>query len=243
MTLEEFSKKEQEILDKMQNQGRQVSETGLVSKVPQEGTMTGYLVYLTFPEQSAIHIARTSKQINRALSGRSVIYDLDSIHQTIADFKVGTSDIKPEEFSPDKDVLGVLGYAALESWISLGNETPFTIFGDYIHNADSVVLRPITATSTRENYDLRELVAENAAKEGLEVRPAWGRHITVNRVTEAIPPQDLGNFIKLMRTNLGFPNASSDGDPIFAESLNVGYFTLSKKGFLLNSAYEFSLKD
>ena len=70
-----------------------------------------------------------------------------------------------------------------------------------------------------------------------------GRHVTVSRFTELISHQDLGNFIKLMKNNLGFPNVSPDGDPVFANALNVGYFTLNKEKFLLHREAEFPLKN
>ncbi|MBI2629005.1 hypothetical protein HYW74_02905 [Candidatus Pacearchaeota archaeon] len=244
MDLEEFLAKETQILDKMQEAWRNVSETGLVSKVPQDGTMAGYLVYLTFQEDRIRPIAEMSKRINRTLNGKSIIYQLENIHQTIADYEVRVREnIKPEEFYPDKDILGTLAYASLESCPAMDLTSPFTIFGNYIYNSDSVVLRPQTATCNRENYGLIESFAENAAKEGLDVRKAWGRHITVSRFTEDVPNQDLGNFIKLMKNTLGFPNVSPDGDPVFANALNVGYFTLNKQGFSLYREAEFPLEN
>ena len=46
MTFEDFSKKETQIIDKGQADGRKIAETGLVLGVPPEGkTTTWYLVY------------------------------------------------------------------------------------------------------------------------------------------------------------------------------------------------------
>ena len=103
-----------------------------------------------------------------------------------------------------------------------------------------MVLRPQTATCDRENYGLIESFAENAKKEDLEVRKAWGRHITVSRFTENIPPGQLSKFFDIMSANPLYPNASSDGDPIFANALNIGYFTLDRQqGFSLHNTYKF----
>ena len=45
-------------------------------------------LFLTFQEDNIRSIAEISKRINRALNGRSIIYALENIHQTIADYEV-----------------------------------------------------------------------------------------------------------------------------------------------------------
>ena len=78
-------------------------------------------------------------------------------------------------------------------------------------------------------------------KNKLDVRSAWGTHITVSRFTEEIPPEQTSKFNELMKY-ASYPNASNDGDVLWPDSINVGFFELDKNGFNLETVKEFSLK-
>lgn len=232
MTEKEFEEKEKSILDRMQEAGKQVASTGLKPGVLTQGAQFAYLVFLTYPDKATRPIADFSQQVYKALHGKSITYGIGKIHQTIADFDLHT--IESVDLAiPDESVLEKLSKTAERS---LG-KAPWAIFGNYIHNDNSVVLRP---QESRGNYELIELFGENATREGLEVRKAWGRHITVNRFTENISPEKLEAFLDLMK-NPVYPNASADGDPLFAAALNVGYFILDKDGFDLHKTAAFPL--
>jgi hypothetical protein len=246
MNQRDFDKKEKEILDRYRKSRDEARTNGLVSKIPTTSEpQVGYLIYNRFGNELNSNVEQFSTDVNQSLNGRSIIYSADIVHQTIADFSVKPLEEIEGEF-PNYEILDKLIKAtkrARDNFVdnpvnSNDRPNPATMFFNYIHNADSVILDPYW---NRGNPYLIEAVASETDKESLGVRKAWGRHITVSRFSEDILPQEMKRFNELLggKYLASYPNASNDGDVIYAQSLNVGFFDLSKSGFHLSSHESF----
>jgi len=232
MSLQKFEQKEAEILGGIKQRGLDaLIQKGLVANIPKSGAQAGYLVVLRYGDEFTSKIGEFSLEVNWALEGRALVYDEANIHQTIVDFNL--QEIPTSEFIPDRKILGGLSestHRALKTfkqhYLGFG---PATAFKEYLNSPDSVILTPL---ESRGNYSLIELIASEAQKNKLEVRKAWGRHVTVNRFTEEVPLGELENFKQLLeRAN---SEASFLKQEYKAKRLDIGYFILNKQSFALH---------
>ncbi len=242
MPLDEFTEKEKTILQGIKERGEKAClQTGLVSTIPESG-QAGYLVFLRYSEHVRRKIGEFSEQVSNSLSGRTLTYGIENSHQTIADCGICT--LEGNSFVPDEAVLEKLVISAEKFMPFLRAsrqhqdvDALWTIFGNYINSPDSVILKPL---QNQGNPFLIESFYNEAKSKGIEVRKAWGRHITVNRFTENIPINELGDFNNLI-SSAAFPNESFDGDIFYAETLGVGYFIMNKREFALKTFKCFEL--
>lgn len=235
------SKKDKEILAKIQSSGKEARRSGLKSNVPEQGVDTGYLIFLKYTPEDSLPIANFSLEIKNSLDGKSIVYSAENIHQTIADYCLEHHE--KDDFKPEKKILSKLETSvsdAMDNLLRKDIQDVWNSFGKYINNNNSVILRPLRGVNSG-TYHLITLVKEKTDENGLDVRSAWGTHITTSRFTEEILPEEIGEFNKLME-HASYPNASNDGDLIWPDSLNLGFYRLNKKGFNLETVKEFSLK-
>lgn len=240
MALEDFEKKEKSILNNIKEDGQNL-ENGLISRVPSTGSEAGYLIFLTQPEV-AKYMEKFSTKIYDALKGRTTIFGTKNAHQTLADYGITQLDSLDADEFPNNSVIEKLSYATESAFKKfkevdpLKGDTPWTMFFNYINNKDSVILAP---QENRGNYDLIKIISEMTSKQGINTREPWGRHMSVSKVTEPIPAQELGDFKRIMTDESIFPNVSADGDLFYAKALNVGYFVINKEGFNLKTIESF----
>ena len=232
MNLSDFTQNETEILEGIQKKGLAARETGLIRGVPEQDSSAGYLVALRYSEYDRGCLERFSHRFRQSINGRAITYGLDNAHQTIVDY--GLKNITGD-FMPDKQILDKLVQGTREGFeIARNQESPGNSFGDLVPSSDSVILRPLRPDNGT-TYDLIENVVRETSKLGIKPRGARGRHMTANRFTEDIPPEEMDDFNNLMwRGDVlyqAYPNASNDGDWLSAEKLDVGYFTINKEGF------------
>ena len=248
MTEEEFNAKEAQIINNnFRAKREEVRKTGLVSKLPEEGkTDFGYLVFLRFDDEVKGKVEKFSEMVQMSLNNRAIVYGKQNSHQSLGDYKLTRIDSGNPLPVNDQILynLAVTVEQARDEFVrdadSKDIPNPWTMFFNYVCNADSVILAP---ASNRGNYKLIELVSQETAKRGIDFRKTWGRHVTVSRFTSDVPPQEMIRFNQLMGgkdDEASFSNASNDGDIHYAESINVGYFTADRKrGFDLKSYQSF----
>lgn len=231
-----FKNKEKEIISRIENSYSEVRKNGLTSNIPEKGFDAGYAVVLRYGNNLMDSIENFSKQVNNSLDGKSLIYNKENLHQTIADYNIKHFEKK---FNPNKKILSGLEKSAKNSSNNLDNPV-WNSFGKFIYNSNSVILKPLRGINGG-TYNLVKKFEENSQKNNLDVRPAWGSHVTVSRFTENISPDKLDNFYGLME-NPSFPNESSDGDIFYPSSLVVAFFEMGRDKFNLNITKEFSLR-
>ena len=224
MTLEEFEAKEKQIFENMERDGREVREKGLVCGIPESG-LRAYLVYLRYPMELMCVVRDFSEEVRKIIEGKAVAYDTGNLHQTIGDLIVGE-----REVFPDRGLFAKLGEAVFRVFRD-NLHNPKTSFGRYVQGKDSIILKPDKNVG---NYELISSVVEASRMVDINLRGAWGRHMTVSRFTEPLAPMVLTDFNTLIDESDSPSTFDGDGRvlPIHAESLNVGYFHLDRsKGF------------
>lgn len=65
--------------------------------------------------------------------------------------------------------------------------------------------------------------------------------MTLSRISERVPPEQVTSAIDQIK-NESYPNVCLGGDLIYPRSLNIGTFTLNRKGFHLMPARKFYFK-
>ena len=218
MPEQDFLANEHRILGEMEEKGRKARETGLVSKLPKPGEVqAGYIVYLTHDKKISDDVDRFSEAVSASLGGNILLYGnccgyrgRSNVHTTVA-----TYDIKNVPgFQPDRTLLAKLGDAAhasmsefLNARSNVPEKRPVLDYSQLIHDEGTVIAEP---SGTAIDYcELRESVAKKTSEKGIQVKPSWGRHITVGRFTRAFSPEELGKFREIMDNPYFYPDSIS----------------------------------
>jgi 2'-5' RNA ligase len=183
MTFQEFLTKQGEVYDRFRNTSR-VKTLGLEPTIPQS-PQGGYLIILRHPKEIAERVADFSRRI--ADSVPAVVYDAETVHTTISDYGI------QEGFKPDEGILRKLCQVVARRKI---RETPVISYTEWLYNQNTAIV----AGNPNETFlHLAEEIRSEADKEGINLRPPWGAHITTNRFKEKRTPQELGDFFRLMQ--------------------------------------------
>lgn len=233
MSEQDFLADESRILGAMQERGKKALETGLMCKIPKSGEVqVGYLVYLTHSHEVIEEISVYSRGIAHALNGRTIPYgkDFGNVHTTAGTYD--TQIIPANKHAPPQlEILCKLSEAAQETMVDLKNKARFSIlhgpvleYKGLVHDEGTTIAQPEEVGA--ENYcELTETLAQNTSKRGIQLKKSWGRHISVARVTEDIPPEQLEEFKRFIGQSRPI-HSFSDALPFEPVSLNVGSFRL-----------------
>lgn len=139
---------------------------------------------------------------------------------------------------------------------SSGESIPLSnAFDRAVNNRNSVIMAP-WVNDDGGIFQFIKLFAEEAVKLGVPVRKGWGRHMTLNRFTETIPPEEMDEFRKLIYGDLA--SKLDYKDPTmrkiqhikrlelrrncYPESVNMGYFINDREeGFKLHTCFSSAL--
>jgi len=234
MSYHEFLEREQAIYSEIETSGKKARETGLVSKFPEPGmTESAYIVYLTHSPDVEKQVEEFSSKVVKSVGGRGMRYSTrrgwskGNIHTTVGLYDKKISPCR--EFGPDLKVLDSL-VDSVQKVMTGGEFIPWLIvhYDRFIHDKSTVLL---ASTGSEKYFELQDAIAQETERKGLELKKAKMSHITVARIKEDVPAEEMGKFNSLMEgaeidTNPGGWGGGSEGinfvdGPI---SVNVGYY-------------------
>ncbi len=178
-------------------------------------------------------VAGLSGAISKALGDKAITYDTSLIHSTLADLIVHKEGHEGN-FVPDQTILDKLARAA-EAGKRAIIPPCFSFFGHYLFNTNSVILPPIMNVNYG-SFGITEAVHAQAQSEGVNLRKPWGRHLTISRFKSGITTKEVDAFLGLMATNPNYPNVSKNGDHIYPDRIDSGFFELGERGLKLTIA-------
>lgn len=236
MNPEEFLANEQRILAEMAERGSKARETGLVSKLPPQGQVqTGALVYFTYDPSQLDVIGEFSDAIHKSLNGRSMIYSPEkgNIHTSLATHGVKTSS-EPESLDAQLSQLsGVVERVAHD----FNEYLAVNVYGA-VHDESTVVVRPVDSFSSSIVNLVGRLIGKSS-ETGLELKRAWGRHITIARFTDQIAPPEMERFNDLMDySKIRIPSTY-----LLPTHIAVGSFLLDRNSFVLGPYSSVSIQE
>ena len=217
MGFNEFLDKQDEVYSRFRDTSK-IHNEGTKPAVPER--QGGYLIVFRHSQEIAQKISDFSKRISQAIP--SLFYDFATIHTTISDLIMG------ENFTPEKDTLEKLCASVVVAKIV---NKPQILYSEWLYNQNTVLAAGIP---DQPFFDIIQDVYSLGKQKGLSVRLPWGAHITVSRFLEERKPEELDDFVKLMKEA-----------PILGEStpenIDVGYFDFGRNGFKIETYERFKL--
>ena len=221
-----FRKKQHEIYDKFRDGKLKAEQLGIVSDSFMN--KAGYLVLIKHPDEIAEPVARFGERIGAEVP--AAVYGQPAIHSTFSNY--GVIDLaEGVEFSRDGDLEKKL-LPAVDRAVTHHDDSVEMTYPKWLYNQTTVIVEGHT---TPGFLSLAERVQAESLWEGVALGLPWGAHITSARFLEKRSPEEISDFLKLMKEapRLGVNR------PQYAE---VGYFSLTPKGIEYQPIETFKLR-
>lgn len=221
MNLIDFSNNQESVLEKGGfKDTNSILNKGLAPNIP--NNQGAYIIAFRHSKKITKEIEHFSRTL--AVNFPSIIYDESNIHTTISTY--GLTD----NFTCDSALISILTESVKDTYKNL--ETPLVQYTGWLLNQNTGI-----ATGTPNIGFINNIssIIENAKKKGIDLKMPWGSHITVSRFNCTPPTNDITNLLSY------FSNAQPLGLSKL-ESIDVGYFNLSSKGFFFYTCERFNLK-
>lgn len=214
MNLEEFLEKQNSIYEDFKKSP--VKEKGTIPSDSING-QSGYIACFRHPDSITRPVSDFSHQILESVPG--IPYDINNIHTTIFTYKVENT----VEFNPDKKIINTM----LEIIQKIPDKTdrPVISYGEWLNNQDTLIFGGNPNESFVKYVD--EFVQE-ANKMGIKTKIPWGSPISVFRFSEKLSPDKMKDYFECFKK-------APHGLVSYPSSIDVGYFILSRNGFMLKT--------
>jgi len=185
---EEWWKEMEEVYEKFRRRSEEVTQKGLESTIP-EYTTGGYLLFRLL-EEVRRPLAEISEEISRTTP--STVYSPEMLHLTLSDFGIklrgdfplSSSSLSRISEIVDKEIMGC--------------RPPGIYLDKVLYNSDTIIVEGYPYGE--DFYNLAKKIVEGCEQRGIELRPPWGAHVTVSRISESRKPEDTNDFLELMKS-------------------------------------------
>ena len=176
------------IYDKFRKLSKEVPLKGLENTIPEN--TAGYYLVFRLPSEMKQYLAKISEEISRTTPATP--YSPELLHTTLSDFG-----IEPlRDFSLSLSRLSSVEEAVNER---IKNHKPQRIrLGEILYNNSSVIVEGVSSGS--HFYDLAKEIIEGCKQKGIGLRFPWGNHITISRFSEERSPEQIKDFLRLMKS-------------------------------------------
>lgn len=221
MDLEEFLEKQNSIYEDFRKSS--IKEKGTMPSDSING-QSGYIACFRHPDSVARSVSDFSHKILESIPG--IAYDINNIHTTIFTYKVENT----AKFNPDKKIINTMLEIVQKIPDKAGD--PIISYGEWLNNQDTLIFGGNPDESFVKYVD--EFVQE-ANKMGIKTKMPWGSHISAFRFSEKLSPDRMNNYFDCFKK-------APHGLVSYLTSIDVGYFILSRDGFMLKTLERLKLR-
>jgi len=214
-----FLEKQDGIYAKFRDTSKLKSE-GLKPNIPRQ--QGGYLIAFRHGRGITDALGEFSHQVSRIVP--AISYDGSNAHTTLSDFQV------QDDFSPSDETLTRLSRAVHDN-IPLAEGISIT-YNEWLLNQNTGIS---AGQPNQQFFETARRIVDYANQKDLQLRMAWGAHLTTNRFLEDWPAEETGELLQHFRTS----KPLGESNP---EYLDVGHFIFTPKGFEYHTHERFELQ-
>ena len=188
-TFEQWQQSQEAVYGKFRQKAKLVETQGVVPWTDQ--FTAGHLIAFRFPENISRLLGDISRQVANTVP--ALVYSPDLVHTTVSDFGI----IPRRNFSYDEHAIETLEQLSkgVESVFKDLRKPEVDLIG-LLYNQNTVIAE---GHPNQDFFNAAQLIIEGCKKQGIELRMPWGAHSTVSRTYEKRNPEQLADFLKLLK--------------------------------------------